>query len=149
MSLKEQIEADLKKAMLEKNKDDLRALRAIKSMILLAQTEKGAATELNTDMEVKILQKAVKQRMDSIAIFRQQNRNDLADAEQAEVEVINRYLPAQLTEAQLTEKIQKIVTQVGATSIKDMGKVMGIAGKELAGSADGKAISEVVKKLLS
>jgi uncharacterized protein len=149
MSLKEQIEADLKKAMLEKNKDDLRALRAIKSMILLAQTEKGAATELNTDMEVKILQKAVKQRMDSIAIFRQQNRNDLADAEQAEVEVINRYLPAQLTEAQLTEKIQKIVIQVGATSIKDMGKVMGIAGKELAGSADGKAISEVVKKLLS
>ncbi|MDZ7604824.1 MAG: GatB/YqeY domain-containing protein [Cyclobacteriaceae bacterium] len=149
MSLKEQIEADLKKAMLEKNKDDLRALRAIKSMILLAQTEKGAATELNADIEVKILQKAVKQRMDSIAIFRQQNRNDLADAEQAEVEVINRYLPAQLTEAQLTEKIQKILAQVGATSIKDMGKVMGIAGKELAGSADGKAISEVVKKLLS
>jgi uncharacterized protein YqeY len=149
MSLKEQIEADLKKAMLEKNKDDLRALRAIKSMILLAQTEKGAATELSTDMEVKILQKAVKQRMDSIAIFRQQNRNDLADAEQAEVEVINRYLPAQLTETQLTEKIQKIVALVGATSIKDMGKVMGIAGKELAGSADGKAISEVVKKLLA
>ncbi len=149
MSLKEQIEADLKKAMLEKNKDDLRALRAIKSMILLAQTEKGATAELNTDMEVKILQKAVKQRMDSIAIFRQQNRNDLADAEQAEVEVINRYLPTQLTEAQLTEKIQKIVALVGATSIKDMGKVMGIAGKELAGSADGKAISEVVKKLLA
>jgi uncharacterized protein YqeY len=118
-------------------------------MILLAQTEKGATAELNTDMEVKILQKAVKQRMDSIAIFRQQNRNDLADAEQAEVEVINRYLPTQLTEAQLTEKIQKIVALVGATSIKDMGKVMGIAGKELAGSADGKAISEVVKKLLA
>ncbi len=149
MSLKEQIEADLKKAMLEKNKDDLRALRAIKSMILLAQTEKGAATELNAEAEVKILQKAVKQRMDSIAIFRQQNRNDLADAEQAEVEVINRYLPAQLSEAQLTEMIQNIVARVGATSIKDMGKVMGIASKELAGSADGKAISEIVKKLLA
>lgn len=149
MSLKEQIEADLKKAMLEKNKDDLRALRAIKAMILLAQTEKGAVTELTADSEIKILQKAVKQRMDSIAIFRQQNRNDLADAEQAEVTVINRYLPAQLSEAQLTEKIQKIMAQVGATSIKDMGKVMGLAGKELAGSADGKAISEVVKKLLS
>jgi hypothetical protein len=149
MSLKEQIEADLKKAMLEKNKDDLRALRAIKSMILLAQTEKGAGTALTEDAEIKILQKAVKQRMDSIAIFRQQNRNDLADAEQAEVTVINRYLPAQLSEAQLMDKIQKIMAQVGATSIKDMGKVMGLASKELAGSADGKAISEVVKKLLS
>ena len=135
--------------MLEKNKDDLRALRAIKSMILLAQTEKGATTELNTDAEIKILQKAVKQRMDSIAIFRQQNRHDLADSEQAEVDVISRYLPAQLSEIQLKEKIQKIMEQVGATSMKDMGKVMGIAGKELAGSADGKTISEVVKKLLS
>jgi uncharacterized protein YqeY len=149
MSLKEQIEADLKKAMLEKNKDDLRALRAIKAMILLAQTEKGGVTELTADTEIKILQKAVKQRQDSIAIFRAQNRHDLADAEQAEVTVINRYLPEQLSAEEIVDKIRKIITDSGATSMKDMGKVMGIAGKELAGSADGKTISEIVKKLLS
>ncbi len=149
MSLKEQIDADLKKAMLEKNKDDLRALRGIKSLILLAQTEKGAVEELTAEVETRILQKAVKQRMDSIAIFREQNRHDLADVEQSEVEVINRYLPAQMTEEELMKKVQQIITQSGASSMKDMGRIMGIAGKELAGSADGKAISEVVKKLLS
>ncbi len=149
MSLKEQIEADLKKAMLEKNKDDLRALRAIKSMILLAQTEKGAVTDLTAEAEIKILQKAVKQRMDSIAIFRQQSRDDLADSEQAEVNVINRYLPTQMSEEELIKRVQQIISQSEATSMKDMGRVMGIAGKELSGSADGKAISEVVKKLLS
>lgn len=149
MSLKEQIDADLKKAMLEKNKDDLRALRAIKSMILLAETEKGVVADITSETEVKLLQKAVKQRMDSIAIFRQQNRHDLADAEQAEVKVISRYLPAQMSEEELTNKIKQIISQAGASSMKDMGRVMGIAGKELSGSADGKAISEVVKKLLS
>jgi len=149
MSLKEQIEADIKKAMLEKNKDDLRALRAIKSMILLAQTEKGASQELSADVEMKILQKAAKQRQDSIAIYREQNRGDLAGTEQAELEVINRYLPEQMSEEALTSAIKEIVTNVGASSMKDMGKVMGVASKELAGKADGKTISIVVKKILS
>jgi uncharacterized protein len=149
MSLKEQIEADLKKAMLEKNKDDLRALRAIKSMILLAQTEKGASENLSADAELKILQKAVKQRVDSLALYREQKRDDLADAEEAEIEVIKRYLPKQMSVEELTSAVGQIIKNTGATSIKDMGKIMGLASKELAGKADGKAISEVVKQLLS
>jgi uncharacterized protein YqeY len=149
MSLKEQIEADIKKAMLEKNKDDLRALRAIKSMILLAQTEKGATESLSADAEMKILQKAAKQRQDSLEIYRQQKRDDLAEVEQAELNVIKRYLPEQISEEQLTATIKNIIDKVGASSMKDMGKVMGLASKELAGKADGKAISQVVKQLLS
>ncbi len=149
MSLKEQIEADIKKAMLEKNKDDLRALRAIKSMILLAQTEKGASENLSADAEMKILQKAVKQRMDSLTLYREQKRDDLADAEEAEVEVIKRYLPKQMSEEELAAVVKEIIEKSGASSMADMGKVMGMASKELAGKADGKAISQVVKKLLS
>jgi uncharacterized protein YqeY len=149
MSLKEQIEADIKKAMLEKNKDDLRALRAIKSMILLAQTEKGASESLAPDTEMKILQKAVKQRQDSIALYVQQNRKDLADAEQAELDVIKRYLPEQMSEEELRAALSDIIAKVGASSMKDMGKVMGMASKELAGKADGKTISQVVKQILS
>lgn len=149
MSLKEQIEADIKKAMLAKNKNDLRALRAIKSMILLAQTEKGATENLNPDVEMKILQKAVKQRTDSLALYQEQKREDLAEIEQAELEVIKRYLPEQLSEQELEAIIGEVITKVGASSMKDMGKVMGIASKELAGKADGKAISQIVKKLLS
>lgn len=149
MSLKEQIEADIKKAMLEKNKDDLRALRSIKSMILLAQTEKGASESLSADTEMKILQKAAKQRQDSLEIYRQQKRDDLAEVEQAELNVIKRYLPEQMSEEQLTATIKNIIGKVGASSMKDMGKVMGLATKELAGKADGKAISQVVKQLLS
>jgi len=149
MSLKEQIEADIKKAMLEKNKDDLRALRAIKSMILLAQTEKGASESLTPDTEMKILQKAVKQRQDSIALYVQQNRKDLADAEQVELDVIKRYLPEQMSEEELKAALSEIIAKVGASSMKDMGKVMGMASKELAGKADGKTISQVVKQILS
>jgi len=149
MSLKEQIEADIKKAMLAKNKDDLRALRAIKSMILLAETEKGAGDKLSPDAEIKILQKATKQRMDSITIYREQKRDDLADAEQAELDVIKRYLPEQLSEEELEVKIKEIIKTTGAGSMQDMGKVMGMATKTLAGKADGKTISQVVKKLLS
>ena len=149
MSLKEQIEADLKKAMLEKNKDDLRALRAIKSMILLALSEKGAKENLSADVEMKILQKAAKQRTDSIALYREQNRDDLADPEQAELEVIKRYLPAQLSGEELEIKIGEIIEKVGASSMKDMGKVMGLASREFAGKADGRTISQIVKKLLS
>lgn len=149
MSLKEQIEADIKKAMLAKNKDDLRALRAIKSMILLAQTEKGAGEELSQEVGIKILQKAAKQRNDSISLYRDQNRNDLADTEQAELDVIKRYLPEQMSEEALEAKISAIIANVGASTMQDMGKVMGMATKELAGKADGKTISAVVKKLLS
>ena len=149
MSLKEQIEADLKKAILAKNKDDLRALRAIKSMILLALTEKGAGENLSADVEMKILQKAVKQRTDSISLYREQKRDDLADIEQAELEVIKRYLPKQLSEEELEVIVGNIIEKVGATSMKDMGKVMGMASKELAGKADGRTISQIVKKLLS
>ncbi|MCG8310551.1 MAG: GatB/YqeY domain-containing protein [Cytophagales bacterium] len=149
MRLKEQIEADIKKAMLAKNKDDLRALRAIKSMILLAQTQKGASEELSVEAEVKILQKAVKQRNDSIALYRAQKRDDLADAEQMELDVIKRYLPEQLSEEELEPLIHEIIERVGATSAKDMGKVMGLATRELSGKADGKKISMIVKKQLS
>jgi len=149
MSLKEQIEADIKKAMLAKNKDDLRALRAIKSMILLAQTEKGAGENLSTDVEMKILQKAAKQRTDSIVLYREQKREDLAATEEAELDVINRYLPEQLSEEELDTIIGELINKVGASSMKDMGKVMGMASKELAGKADGKTISIAVKKLLS
>ena len=149
MSLKEQIEADIKKAMINKKKDDLRALRAIKSMILLALTEKGAGESLSQDTEMKILQKASKQRTESIALYREQNRDDLADVEQAELNVIKRYLPEQLTEVELEEKIKEIIKRMGAATMKDMGKVMGISSKELAGKADGKTISQIVKKLLS
>ncbi len=149
MSLKEQIEADIKKAMLAKNKDDLRALRAIKSMILLAQTEKGAGEELSEETGIKILQKAAKQRNDSMILYREQNRNDLAETEQAELEVINRYLPEQMSEEALEAKIAELISKVGATSMKEMGKVMGLASKELSGKADGKKISIAVKKLLS
>jgi len=149
MSLKKQIEADIKKAMLQKNKDDLRALRGIKSMILLAQTEKGAGENLNADVEMKILQKAAKQRTDSISLFLEQKREDLANIEQTELEVINRYLPEQISEEKLEEIVGSIIEKTSATSMRDMGKVMGIASKELAGKADGKAISQIVKKLLS
>ena len=135
--------------MLAKNKDDLRALRAIKSMILLAQTEKGAGEELSEEAGIKILQKAAKQRTDSISLYREQKRDDLADGEQAELDVIKRYLPEQMSEEALEVKIKDIVGKTGASSMQDMGKVMGLATKELAGKADGKTISQVVRKLLS
>ncbi|MCK5372351.1 MAG: GatB/YqeY domain-containing protein [Cyclobacteriaceae bacterium] len=149
MSLKEQIEADIKKAMLAKEKDDLRALRAIKSMILLALSEPGASENLSADIEMKILQKAAKQRADSLTLYRDQNRNDLAEIEQAELDVIKRYLPEQLSWEELEGIVSGIIEKTGASSMKDMGKVMGMASKELAGKADGKTISGIVKKLLS
>lgn len=149
MSLKEQIEAGIKKAMLAREKDDLRALRGIKSMILLALSEPGASENLSADVEMKILQKAAKQRADSLTLYRDQNRNDLADIEQAELEVIKRYLPEQLSGEELEGIVSGIIEKTGASSMKDMGKVMGMASKELAGKADGKTISGIVKKLLS
>jgi uncharacterized protein YqeY len=148
MSLKQQIETDIKQAMLAKDKDGLRALRAIKSLILLEETKEGATGELSPDTEMKLLTKAVKQRKDSADIYRTQNRQDLLDAELAEIAVIERYLPKQLGEEELKSRLQEIIGRVGAKSPADMGKVMGAATKELAGLADGKAISAAVKSLL-
>lgn len=149
MSLKQQIDQDIKQAMLAKNKEELEALRAIKSLILLAETEKGGSGEVATDVENKLLMKAAKQRKESAEIFQQQNRQDLADKELKQLEVINRYLPKQLNEEELTAELKKIMEAVGAKSAADMGKVMGVATKQLAGKADGKMISELVKKLLA
>jgi uncharacterized protein len=149
MSLKQQIDTDIKKAMLAKNKEELEALRSIKSMILLAETEKSGTGEISSDGESKILMKAAKQRKESADIFQQQNRKDLADRELFQLDVISRYLPKQLSEDQLKIELQKIITEVDAKGPQDMGKVMGTATKKLAGQADGKLISEWVKKLLS
>jgi len=149
MSLKTTIETDIKKAMIARNAEDLRALRAIKSMIMLAETEKGATGELSADQESKILAKAHKQRKESADIFAQQGRKDLEEKELEEIEVIERYLPKQLSNEEIEAAVKSIVTNVGAKSAADMGKVMGVASKELAGKADGKAVSEAVKKILS
>ncbi|WP_416867970.1 MAG: GatB/YqeY domain-containing protein [Imperialibacter sp.] len=149
MSLKTQIDGDIKQAMLSKNSERLRALRAIKSLILLAESEKGAKAELDQAAEMAILTKAAKQRKDSLAIFEEQNRPDLAEKEQAELDVINEFLPKQLSEEEVKSEVAKIITQVGASIPQDMGKVMGAATKALAGKADGKMISTLVKELLS
>ena len=149
MSLKQQIDADIKQAMLAKNKDELKALRSIKSMILLAETDKGSTGELSSDAEMKLLAKAVKQRKDSAAIYKEQGREDLYKVEIDEAEVIERYLPKQLSEEELKAALQEIIAQMGASGPQDMGKVMGTATKSLAGKADGKAISTMVKTLLT
>ncbi|WP_158856175.1 GatB/YqeY domain-containing protein [Lunatibacter salilacus] len=149
MSLKLTIEGEIKKAMLAKDKDRLRALRAIKSLILLEETKTGGDKGLSEDEEIKILTKAAKQRKDSADIFQQQNRQDLAEVELSELEVIQEYLPKQLSEAELEATLKEIIAQVGAEGPKDMGKVMGVASKQLAGKADGKLISEKVKALLT
>lgn len=149
MSLKEKIDADIKAAMLAKEKDTLTALRAIKSAILLAATEKGASEELANDAELKLLQKAAKQRKESAEVFATQNRADLAEKELAELAIIERYLPKQLSEEELKAKLTEIIARLGVTSAAEMGKVMGVATKELAGTADGKAISSAIKAILS
>jgi uncharacterized protein YqeY len=149
MSLKEDIEKDIKQAMLAKNQSELLALRAVKSAILISETEKGAGGELSRDAEMKLLAKAAKQRKDSAEIFQQQDRRDLADKELKELEVINRYLPQQLSEDELRMEVQKIIEESGAKEIKDMGPVMGLASKKLAGKTDGKTLSTIVKSLLS
>ena len=148
MSLKEKIDADIKVAMLAKEKDTLTALRAIKSAILLAETEKGAVEQLASDAEIKLLQKAAKQRKESAEVFASQNRPDLAEKELGELAIIERYLPKQLSEEELKSKLTEIITKLGVTSAAEMGKVMGVATKELAGTADGKAISATIKSIL-
>lgn len=149
MSLKQQIDNDIKKAMLAKQKEELEALRSIKSMILLAETDKSASGEISGDAENKILMKAAKQRKESADIFQQQNRQDLAEKELFQLEVISRYLPKQLSEEEIAAKVKEIIAQVGAKGPQDMGKVMGAATKALSGQADGKVISELVKRLLT
>lgn len=149
MSLKQQIDNDIKKAMLAKNKEELEALRSVKSLILLAETEKGGAGDISSDAENKLLMKAAKQRKESADIFVQQSRKDLADRELFQLEVISRYLPKQLSEDEIRAAVQAIIQETGAKGPQDMGKVMGVATKKLAGQADGKVISDLVKKLLT
>ncbi len=148
MSLKTKIEGEIKQAMLSQNKDRLRALRSIKSLILLAETEKGAKEELTEDAEMKLLQKAAKQRKDSLEVYVQQNREDLAEVERVELKIIEEFLPQQMSEADVEAAVKKIIAEVGAAGPQDMGKVMGAATKQLAGQADGKLISLLAKKLL-
>lgn len=149
MNLKQTIETDIKKAMLARDKDRLRALRGIKSLILLAETEKGAGNELDQDTEMKLLMKAAKQRKDSADLYAEKGREDLAAAERAELEVINSYLPKPLSEEELEAALREIIKETGATGPQDMGKVMGVASKKLAGKAEGKLISLHVKRLLT
>jgi uncharacterized protein len=149
MSLKQQIDNDIKKAMLAKNKEELEALRSIKSLILLAETDKSASSEISAETENKLLQKAVKQRKESADIFAQQGRPELADRENFQLEVISRYLPKQLSEDEIIATLKGIIEQVGAKGAQDMGKVMGAATKTLSGKAEGKVISDLVKKLLA
>ena len=148
MSLKLKIEQEIKTAMLQKNKDRLRALRAIKAMILIAETEKGAATALSEEAEIKILSRAAKQRRDSLTVYQEQGRKDLADIEWDELVVIEAFLPQQLNAEELETAVREIIKKIGASSPKDMGKVMGMASQELSGKVDGKALSSVVKALL-
>jgi hypothetical protein len=148
MSQFEKVSEDIKKAMLNKEpKNKLEALRAIKAAFLLVKTEK-AGVELTEDVELKILNKLVKQRRESAEIYKSQNRQDLFENEVAEAQVIETYLPAQLSPAEIEATVKGIIERVGAKAPSDMGKVMGVATKELAGKADGKAISEIVKRLL-
>jgi uncharacterized protein YqeY len=149
MNLEMQVMAQMKDAMKSKNEAALRSLRAIKAAIIIAKTNEGAHGEISPDEEMKILQKMVKQRKDSLEIFQQQGRVDLAQKEQEELDIIQVFLPAQLEGDALLEELKAVIAEVGATSAADMGKVMGAASKKLAGKADGKAISAAVKQLLA
>lgn len=148
MSLEQKIIEDLKAAMKAKDQAALRSIRAIKAAILLQKTD-GSGKDLDEAGEIKLLQKLVKQRKDSLDIFEKQGRTDLAAIEKEEIEVIEKYLPQQMAASELEVFIKELITKVGATSMKDMGRIMGMANKELAGRADGKTISNVVKALLS
>jgi uncharacterized protein YqeY len=149
MALQEQIDQDIKTAMLSKDSVRLRGLRAIKAALLIAKTEKGATDSPSAEVEVRVLQKLAKQRKESADIYKAQNREDLYQIEIEELNVIESFLPKQLDRDAIADSVKKIILQTGADSMKDMGKVIGLANKELAGKADGKTISEVVKELLS
>lgn len=148
MSLEQKIMEDMKAAMRSKNEAELRTLRAIKAAILLEKTS-GSGKELTDADELKMLQKLAKQRRDSLDIYQQQNREDLAAKEQEEIEIIERFLPKQLSEEELEKEVLAVIQETGAQTLADMGKVMGAATKKLAGKADGRAVSDMVKKLLS
>jgi len=149
MSLEQKIMADMKDAMKAKNEADLRGLRAIKAEIIKAKTEPGAGGEISAEKEIAMLQKMVKQRRDSLDIYRQQGREDLARKEEEEIALVEKFLPRQLTTEELIEELRAVIAETGASSPADMGKVMGAANKKLAGRADGKAIAAVVKQLLA
>ncbi len=148
MNLFDRITKDLKAAMLAREKDKLEALRAIKTAFLHARTEKGGMSNLTNETELKIIQKLIKQRRESAAIYKARGREDLYNTEITEAKVIEQYLPEQLSEEELTKKIQDIINRVNAASVKDIGRVMGEAAKELAGKADNKLIAEIAKKIL-
>jgi uncharacterized protein YqeY len=149
MSYSDLINEDIKKAMLAREKDKLEAIRAIKAAFIIARADKGAGSVLDEAEEVKIIQKLVKQRKDSAAIYSEQNRPELAEKELLEAAVIEKYMPAQMSEQDIAVVVKRIITESGAAGMKDMGKVMGLSTKQLAGKADGKMISEIVKKLLA
>ncbi len=149
MSLETQVMELMKGAMKAKDEAALRGLRAIKAEIIKAKTEPGANGEISAETEIKLLQKMVKQRRDSLEIYNQQKREDLAQKENEEIAIIEQFLPKQLTEAELAEEVAKIIAELGASSPADMGKVMGVASKKLAGLAEGKAVSATVKALLN
>lgn len=149
MSLEQKVMAEMKEAMKSKNEAVLRGLRAIKAEIIKAKTEPGANGEIDEATELKFLQKMMKQRKDSLEIFEKQGRADLAEKEKEEIAVIEKFLPKQMTEAEIKEAVSAIIAETGAKSAAEMGKVMGVASKQLAGKADGKSISAIVKELLS
>jgi len=149
MALLERIEADLKQAMKNKEKDKVAALRSVKTALIMARSEKGANQKIAEETEIKILQKLLKQRKESAEVYEQQNRTDSAEEERKEASFIEEYLPEQLSDEELTDAIKGIIEELGAESMKDMGKVMGTATRQLAGKAEGKAISAKVKSLLS
>lgn len=149
MDLEKTINDEIKSAMISKNEVRLRSLRAIKAALLLAKTEKGSSPTLSEDQEIKILQKLVKQRKDSAQIYKDQNRPDLLQIEEEEIKVIEEFLPAQLSEDEIRSVIQKIIDTTHASSIKDMGKVMGLASQSLVGKAENKTIANIVRELLS
>ena len=149
MNLFDTVSEDIKRAMLAREKEKLEALRAVKAAFQLARTEAGTGGELTSEAELKIVQKLVKQRKESAEIYQQNNRQDLANKELLEASVIEQYLPAQMSEQELETALKAIIERVGAKAPSDMGKVMGVAAKELSGKADGKAISTKVKQMLS
>lgn len=148
MSLTERVNAGIKQAMKDKNEARKRTLRAVKAQLLLIQTS-GNAGEMDEAQEIKLIQKMVKERQDSYEVYNEQGREDLASKEKEELDILKEFLPQQLSEAELTVRIQAIIEQTGASSMRDMGKVMGMVNKALAGKADGKTISTIVKNQLS
>jgi uncharacterized protein YqeY len=149
MTLEQKIMAEMKDAMKSKNEAALRGLRAIKAEIIKAKTEPGAGGEISAEKEIAMLQKMMKQRKDSLDIYKQQGREDLAKKEEEEIEIVSKFLPRQMSQEELILELKQVIAETGASSPADMGKVMGVASKKFAGRADGKTISAAVKDLLA